>query len=133
VKDEEVGQTKENGATFFTGLLLLGAIAFGLIIGFGFSSVRPCSTSQLEIDGQCYEFTQLEDGFYDTWSTLEQDNPEGIGLDLLVSETRLESKSQVLKMIQHLQDEGRATCFPRGLLRQECLPANTTEIEGGMK
>jgi hypothetical protein len=129
VKDEELDQTNEDGAGFFTGLLLLCGLA--AVIVAGLSSVGPCSAGQLEIDGQCYEFTQLEDEFYDTWSTLEAENPEGIGLDLLVSETRLESKNQVLQMIRHLKDEGRATCFKSSMLVEECLPANTTETEGG--
>ena len=131
MKDEELDQTNEDGAGFFTGLLLLSGLA--AVIVAGLSSVGPCSANQLEIDGQCYEFTQLEDEFYDTWSTLEAENPEEIGLDLLVSETRLESKNQVLRMIQYLQDEGRATCFRSSMLVEECLPANTTETEGDME
>jgi hypothetical protein len=133
VKEGEVEQTNENPGSFFIGFLVIGIFAAGVIfVGWMFVETPNigCSTSHLEIDSQCYTFTQIEDSFYDTWSTLEKENPEGIGLDLLVSETRLESKDQVLRMIWYLQDEGRATCFSKTLLVKECLPVNTTGTEG---
>jgi hypothetical protein len=86
-----------------------------------------CGEDPIIIEGECKDLSNIEDSFLTTWKNLEENNPEGVGFDVLVAETQLENKDQVWQMIEHLRKQGKATCFSENLFVMQCLPVRETE------